>query len=187
MSHHYEIEYSLIGSLLKGGLTPQARDVMTWLEPEMFATFQLGATYANIRKQSRKDNLIDLVLLNQDFGEDLSMLAEISKNTFSASNLSGYAEKVRNNWIIRTAQKTLLETANKFSVAKDNELESIVPFSRELPFLPAPFVLIAFVHLANAYRLVPQLTLLLLAFVLLLPRLNLPVLVYRLQLLLRLR
>lgn len=125
MSHHYEIEYSLIGSLLKGGLTPQARDVMTWLEPEMFATFQLGATYANIRKQSRKDNLIDLVLLNQDFGEDLSMLAEISKNTFSASNLSGYAEKVRNNWIIRTAQKTLLETANKFSVAKDNELESI--------------------------------------------------------------
>ena len=50
----YDLEYSLVGAFLNSGLSPQAREVMSWLEPEMFATFQLGALYGNIRKQDRK-------------------------------------------------------------------------------------------------------------------------------------
>ncbi|MGT3004034.1 DnaB-like helicase N-terminal domain-containing protein [Pasteurella multocida] len=61
----YDLEYSLIGSILAGGLTAQAREVMTWLEPEMFATYQLGSIYNNIRKQARKDNVIDIILSNR--------------------------------------------------------------------------------------------------------------------------
>nr|WP_240019682.1 hypothetical protein [Mannheimia haemolytica] len=38
----YEVEYLLVGALLKSGLNSKARDVLSWLEPEMFATFNLG-------------------------------------------------------------------------------------------------------------------------------------------------
>ena len=50
----YDLEYSLVGAFLNGGLSPQAREVMSWLEPEMFATFQLGALYGNIRNRLAK-------------------------------------------------------------------------------------------------------------------------------------
>ena len=43
----YEIEYGLISSMLATGLTALAREVISWLEPEMFATYNLGALYAN--------------------------------------------------------------------------------------------------------------------------------------------
>lgn len=121
----HKVEYSLIGSFLNRGLTATAREVMTWLEPEMFSAFKLGAIYSNIRKQARKDNLIDIIFLNQDFGEDLGMLAEISKNTYSSANLVGYARKVRSSWVNRCAQKTLLDVANKLTNAKESEIESI--------------------------------------------------------------
>ena len=68
----YEIEYGLISSMLAAGLTSQAREVMSWLEPEMFATFQLGALYGNIRKQARKDDLIDILLLARDYGDNFA-------------------------------------------------------------------------------------------------------------------
>ena len=57
----YEIEYGLISSMLATGLTAQAREVISWLEPEMFATYNLGVLYANIRKQARKHDLIDFL------------------------------------------------------------------------------------------------------------------------------
>ncbi|WP_101774955.1 replicative DNA helicase [Pasteurella oralis] len=121
----YDLEYSLIGSFLAGGLTAQAREVMTWLEPEMFATYQLGSMYNNIRKQARKDNVIDIILLHQDFGEDFANLAEIVKNTITPANLTGYAYKVRSFWVNRTAQKTMLEMAAKLSQARDEQAEKI--------------------------------------------------------------
>ncbi|HDL5009670.1 TPA: DNA helicase, partial [Mannheimia haemolytica] len=88
----YEVEYLLVGALLKSGLNSKARDVLSWLEPEMFATFQLGAIYEAIRKQALKDNVIDMLLLNTDYGQDFATLAEIMKNTISGANLDGYAE-----------------------------------------------------------------------------------------------
>lgn len=41
---------------------------MTWLEPKMFLTFRFGQLYENIRRQARKDNVIDFVLLSEEFG-----------------------------------------------------------------------------------------------------------------------
>lgn len=125
-SKAYIVEYSLIGSFLIGGLSVQARDVMVWLEPEMFETYQLGAIYNDIRSQAKKDNLIDIVLLNQDFGADFALLAEIAKNTASAANLNGYAEKVRSAWINRQAVKFFLEVASGLkAVRTDDEITSI--------------------------------------------------------------
>ena len=58
----YEVEFSLIGSLLVSRLNSAAREAIEWLTPEMFATAQLGAIFGAIKKQALKDNLIDIVL-----------------------------------------------------------------------------------------------------------------------------
>ena len=107
----YEIEYGLISSMLAAGLTPRAREVMSWLEPEMFATFQLGALYGNIRKQARKDDLIDILLLAQDYGENFANLAELASGYAYSGNILGYAKKVHSAWVNRTAQQALLKMA----------------------------------------------------------------------------
>lgn len=121
----FSVEYSLIGSFLVGGLSADAREVMTWLEPEMFANTNLGAIYRNIRKHARKDNMIDMVILNSDFGEDFATMAEIANSTFATSNLKGYAQKVRNAWVNRTAQKSMLDLAAKLQTAHESQVESI--------------------------------------------------------------
>lgn len=121
----YEVEYLLIGSLLKSQLNSKARDVLSWLEPEMFATFQLGAIYEAIRKQALKDNVIDMLLLNADYGQDFATLGEIMKNTISWANLDGYAEKVRQYHQRREAQKIFLGVASELQNARDEQLDSI--------------------------------------------------------------
>lgn len=121
----YEVEYFLIGSLLKSQLSSVARDVLSWLEPEMFATFQLGGIYEAIRKQALKDNVIDMLLLNADYGQDFATLGEIMKNTISGANLDGYAEKVRQYHQRREAQKIFLSVASELQKARDEQLDNI--------------------------------------------------------------
>ncbi len=121
----YDLEYSLVGALLSGGLSPQSREVMSWLEPEMFETFQLGALYGNIRKQARKDDLIDILMLSQDYGENLANLAEMANQTPYSGNLSGYAKKVHRAWINRSAQQTMLKMAGELANARDEQVNEI--------------------------------------------------------------
>lgn len=121
----YDLEYSLVGAFLSGGLSPQAREVMSWLEPEMFATFQLGALYSNIRKQARKDDLIDILLLAQDYGENFANLAELASRNAYSGNLSGYAKKVHSAWVNRTAQQAMLKMASELANARDEQVNQI--------------------------------------------------------------
>ena len=108
----YEVEFSLIGSLLVSRLNSAAREAIEWLTPEMFATAQLGAIFGAIKKQALKDNLIDIVFLNSDYGQDFGMLAEITSKTYSAANLRGYAEKVMQFYQRREAQKIFIRVAD---------------------------------------------------------------------------
>lgn len=121
----YDLEYSLVGAFLNGGLSPQAREVMSWLEPEMFATFQLGALYGNIRKQARKDDLIDILLLAQDYGENFANLAELASGYAYSGNILGYAKKVHSAWVNRTAQQALLKMAGELANAKEEQVNQI--------------------------------------------------------------
>ncbi|MDP8184379.1 DnaB-like helicase C-terminal domain-containing protein [Phocoenobacter skyensis] len=120
-SKSFNAEYAVVGSFLKGGLTTKAREVLNWLEPEMFKNYKLALTYTNIRKQALRDNLIDILMLSEEFGEDFSMLAEIVKNTTAYSNLSGYAERVKSLWSKRTAMKAMLEAHHQLSNARTDE------------------------------------------------------------------
>lgn len=121
----FDVEHSLVGALLVCQLNSTARDVLTWLKPEMFATAQLGAIYGAIQRQALNDNLIDLVLLNTDYGQDLAMLADIARKTTSSANLRGYAEKVRWFYQRREMQKIFLSVANELNQARDEKLDEI--------------------------------------------------------------
>ncbi|AKA46354.1 TPA: DnaB-like helicase C-terminal domain-containing protein [Haemophilus influenzae] len=121
----YDLEYSLVGAFLNGGLSPQAREVMSWLEPEMFATFQLGELYGNIRKQARKDDLIDILLLAQDYGENFANLAELAGGYAYSGNILGYAKKVHSAWVNRTVQQALLKMAGELANAKEEQVSQI--------------------------------------------------------------
>lgn len=123
----YELEYSLVGSLLKSELNSTAREILSWLTPEMFATHQLGQIYQAIKAQALRDNLIDILLLNADYGQDLLMLADLMKNTVGSSNLSGYADKVHQLYQRRMAQSVFLNIANELnSTRDDSQLDPIV-------------------------------------------------------------
>ncbi|OOF40891.1 DNA helicase [Rodentibacter mrazii] len=122
---NYDLEYSLVGALLSGGLSPQAREVMSWLEPEMFETVQLGALYGNIRKQARKDDLIDILMLSQDYGENFANLVEMANRIVYSGNLSGYAKKVHAAWINRSAQQTMLKMASELANAREEKVNEI--------------------------------------------------------------
>ena len=122
---NYDLEYSLVGALLSGGLSPQAREVMSWLEPEMFETAQLGALYGNIRKQARKDDLIDILMLSQDYGENFANLVEMANRIVYSGNLSGYAKKVHAAWINRSAQQTMLKMARELTNARNEQVNEI--------------------------------------------------------------
>lgn len=121
----YEVEYCVVGSLLKSQLNSVAREIIGWLEPEMFATYQLGAIYDAIRKQALKDNMIDMLLLNTDYGQDFGVMADIFHNTISSSNLGGYAEKLRQYYHRREAQKIFLSVAGELQNARDEQLDDI--------------------------------------------------------------
>lgn len=122
----YEIEFLTVGCLLKGGLTTKARGVLDWLKPEMFSTFKLGEIYSAIQKQAAKDNIIDMALLNSDYGVELSSLAEILKNVYSSANLDGYAKKVRQMHQRRIARGVFLDVAEQLNSARDEDLDAII-------------------------------------------------------------
>lgn len=121
----YEVELNLIGSLLKSQLSANARTALDWVRPEMFATFKLGQMFDAIRRQALRDNLIDMLLLETDFGLSLSELAEVYKNTISSANLLGYAERLVKLYQRREAQKIFLSVSAELNHARDEKLDEI--------------------------------------------------------------
>lgn len=65
-----DIEASVIGGLLIGGLTPTASDVLATLEPEAFSIPLYRKAFEVIRKQARNRNLIDALMVAEACGEE---------------------------------------------------------------------------------------------------------------------
>ena len=117
----YEVEQQTIAALLAGGLKPAAREVISWLTPEMFNNNAFAGIFAAIRKQALNDALIDIVMLNVDYNQDLTTLAEIANKAVAVGNLCGYARKVRHYHLIRSAQKTMTELAAEIAKPTTSE------------------------------------------------------------------
>lgn len=94
-----DIEASVIGGLLIGGLTPTASDVLAMLEPEAFSIPLYRKAFEVIRKQARNRNLIDALMVAEACGEEnFTSILMTSKNCPSAANLKGYAGMVADNY-----------------------------------------------------------------------------------------
>ena len=117
----YEVEQQTIAALLAGGLKPAAREVISWLTPEMFNNNAFAGIFAAIRKQALNDALIDIVMLNVDYNQDLTTLAEIANKAVAVGNLCGYARKFRHYHLIRSAQKTMTELAAEIAKPTTSE------------------------------------------------------------------
>lgn len=121
----YQVEMCLVGSLLHSQLNSHARAVLNWVRAEMFATFKLGTMFAAIQKQATKDNVIDLLMLETDYGQSLDELAEVMKSTTGAANLNGYADKLFKLYQRREAQKIFLEVASELNHSSDERVDEI--------------------------------------------------------------
>lgn len=90
-----DIEASVIGGLLIGGLTPTATDVLATLEAEAFAIPIYKIAYEVIRKQARTRNMIDSLMVAEECGDaHFADIMETARSCPSAANLRGYADMV---------------------------------------------------------------------------------------------
>lgn len=130
MSQHlqnltFDVEMSFVGSLLHSQLNASARSVLGWVKAEMFATFKLGVIFSAIQKQALKDNVIDMLMLETDYGQSLSDLAEVMKRSTGSANLPGYAEKLFKLYQRREAQKIFLDVASELNHSRDEHIDEI--------------------------------------------------------------
>lgn len=87
-----DIEASVIGGLLLGGLTPAASDVLARLEVESFTIPVYRKAFEVIRKQARNRNLIDALMVAEECGDaHFADIMETARACPSAANLRGYA------------------------------------------------------------------------------------------------
>ncbi|HCU0799921.1 TPA: AAA family ATPase [Citrobacter braakii] len=88
-----DIEASVIGGLLLGGLTPAATDVLSRIDAEAFTIPLYRKAFEVIRKQARNRKLIDALMVAEECGDqhatDVMMTARACP---SAANLTGYAD-----------------------------------------------------------------------------------------------
>lgn len=93
-----DIEASVIGGLLLGGLTPAASDVLATLDPEAFSIPLYKKAFEIIRKQARNRNLIDALMVAEECGDEHSTdVMMTARSCPSAANLQGYAGMVADN------------------------------------------------------------------------------------------
>lgn len=90
-----DIEASVIGGLLMGGLTPAASEVLATLPAEAFSIPVYQTAYRVIQKHASVRNLIDGLMVAEECGEGhFADIMETAKSCPSAANLKGYAGMV---------------------------------------------------------------------------------------------
>ncbi len=90
-----DIEASVIGGLLMGGLTPAASEVLATVPAEAFSIPLYQTAFRVIQKQAAVRNLIDGLMVAEECGDGhFADIMETSRCCPSAANLKGYAGMV---------------------------------------------------------------------------------------------
>ena len=90
-----DIEASVIGGLLIGGLTPAASEVLATLPAEAFSIPLYQTAYKVIQRHASVRNLIDGLMVAEECGQGhFADIMETAKSCPSAANLKGYAGMV---------------------------------------------------------------------------------------------
>lgn len=105
-----DIEASVIGGLLTGGLTPAASEVLATLSPDAFSIQLYQKAFKVIQQQARRRNMIDMLMVAEECGEQhFADIIETARSCPSAANLKGYAGMVAENHNRRTVLSLLDE------------------------------------------------------------------------------
>ncbi|ECC9577764.1 replicative DNA helicase [Salmonella enterica subsp. houtenae] len=126
-----DIEASVIGGLLIGGLTPTASDVLATLEPEAFSIPLYRKAFEVIRKQARNRNLIDGLMVAEECGDEYATAVMMTARSCpSAANLKGYAGMVSDSYQRRQVLQLLDEMREPISNgtldASDRAMDELV-------------------------------------------------------------
>lgn len=94
-----DIEASVIGGLLLGGLTPAASDVLAQTDPEAFTIPIYRKAFEVIRRQARNRKLIDALMVAEECGnEHATEIMMTSRSCPSSANLPGYADMLNDQY-----------------------------------------------------------------------------------------
>jgi len=111
-----DIEASVIGGLLIGGLTPAASEVLATVPPEAFSIPLYQTAYRVIQKQAAVRNLIDGLMVAEECGDGhFADIMETAKSCPSAANLKGYAGMVTDSYERRLVLQLLDEMRGPIS------------------------------------------------------------------------
>jgi len=111
-----DIEASVIGGLMLGGLTPTASQVLATLPAEAFSIPLYQTAYRVILKQARTRNMIDGLMVAEACGEgNFGSIMQTAKSCPSAANLQGYAGMVADNYHRRQVLKLIDEMRGPIS------------------------------------------------------------------------
>lgn len=135
-----DIEASVIGGLLLGGLTPQASEVLEMLEPEAFTIPLYRKSFEIIRKQARNRRMIDALMVAEECGDGyFTAVLETSRSCPSAANLVGYAEMVNGMHKRRMVLRLIDDARANISEAPLDASESAIEeLTRQLTGMSKP-------------------------------------------------
>lgn len=123
----HDLEASVIGGLLIGGLTPDADDVLSTLAAEAFAIPVYRTIYREIQQQAKTRNLIDPMLVAESVGDEhFSTVMETYRACPSAANLKGYAGQVSANHERRQVLEIMSESYNRIADGTITAAESAI-------------------------------------------------------------
>lgn len=124
-SREFEREYNLIGALLNAGLTLDAQEVLSMLEPEAFSNAFTRRAYTAIRNLANSQKIIDPIQVADYLsGDDWGNIMRAFKDCVSVANLKGYANTVADQFIRRqfvSLTNQYLESIKSDSYVKANE------------------------------------------------------------------
>ena len=118
-----DIEASVIGGLLIGGLTPDASEVLSTMSEDDFAIPLYRETFREIKRQAKNRSMIDGLMVAEAMGEgNFTEVMITMRSCPSAANLKGYAKAVSEYSIVRSFLASLEETKHRVTTAGNHEL-----------------------------------------------------------------
>lgn len=146
-----DIEASVIGGLLLGGLTPAASDVLARMEADAFTIPVYRKAFEVIRKQARNRSLIDALMVAEECGDaHFADIMETARACPSAANLRGYAGMLSDQHQRRMFLQAMDELRGDVSNGTlDNAAEAMDELLRRLSVIRKPKTEVAPVRLGD--------------------------------------
>ncbi|EIC84022.1 replicative DNA helicase [Serratia sp. M24T3] len=119
----YDFEEQLIGSMMLKGDHIDCRDIIGKLPDEAFLNFHLRSMYKVIRALLIKAEPVDIFTVQDGVEpETKNFVLDISARCVSAANIKAWAKKVRQCWMLRQGEESLLRAVELLRGSSSHDL-----------------------------------------------------------------